>query len=58
MRKSIGSYLLDISKLIFAGVVLSTVLKIEDVSRISVLISGTIATVTFAITGFLLIWRG
>ena len=33
MKAKIADYLLDISKLVFAGVVLSTILQIEGVSK-------------------------
>jgi hypothetical protein len=58
IRKKIADYLLDISKLVFAGVVLSGIFRIEGVSHLTVLILGISATVVFALIGFVLIRRG
>ena len=55
MKKELGKYLLDVSKLVFGGVVLSGILRIEDVSKIIVLGSGIITTLLLAIGGFLLL---
>ncbi len=55
MRKQIGDYFIDVSKLVFGGVVLSTVLDIDSVPKMSILIIGICATVLLAIFGFLLI---
>ena len=41
MKEKIADYLLDISKLVFAGVVLSTILQIEGVSKLAILLTGT-----------------
>lgn len=38
----------------FGGVVLSTILEIEDVSKIKVFIAGIIATMGLAILGFII----
>ena len=55
LRTKIGDYLVDVSKLIFGGVVLSTILNIQSVPRGSVLVIGRLATIFFAIWGFYLI---
>lgn len=55
LRKEIGNYLLDISKLVFGGAVLASVLKIEDFNKLWILLSGTIVTLVLAFGGFLLI---
>ena len=55
MRNEIGKYLLDVSKLVLAGVVLSAVFEIEGMSKILLLVVGFIITVFIAIWGFLLI---
>ena len=52
MKDRIGNYLLDISKLIFAGMVLGVILDIGGVSKLAVLISGVMTTVLFALVGF------
>ncbi|HEY9124051.1 MAG TPA: DUF6722 family protein [Bacteroidales bacterium] len=49
-----GEYLIDVSKLTFGGVVLSVVLKISH-NKLLVLIVGVLATLLFAIWGFLLL---
>ena len=56
MKDKIGDYLLDISKLVFAGVVLSTVLEL-DVSKPLVLFVDVYASFMIAIMGFLFLWR-
>ena len=55
MKDRIGNYLLDISKLIFAGMVLGVILDIGGVSKTAVLITGVWATIVFALIGFALI---
>jgi len=55
MRNEIGKYLLDVSKLVLGGVVLSTIFEIEDMSKWVILLVGFIITIFFAIIGFLLI---
>jgi hypothetical protein len=57
IKEKIADYLLDISKLVFVGVVLSGIFKIEGVSHLSVLILGISTTVIFALIGFVLIRR-
>ena len=54
MEEKIADYLLDISKLIFAGVVLSTVLQIENLSELTALLIGMHASVFTAIAGFVI----
>ena len=54
MKEKIADYLLDISKLVFAGVVLSAILQVEGISKSAVLFSGISATVIFALIGFTL----
>ena len=58
MRKEIGKYLLDVSKLVFAGVVLSSVLKVEDISKFLLLFIGLTVTFLLALFGFLYIKKG
>jgi len=55
LRAKIGDYLVDVSKLIFGGVVLSTILNIQSVPKGSILIAGGLATIIFAVLGFYLI---
>ncbi|MBI4778145.1 hypothetical protein HY792_04420 [Candidatus Desantisbacteria bacterium] len=54
MRQKVGDYLLDVSKLIFAGVVLGSILGFEDVPKMVVLILGSLATLIIALVGFML----
>ena len=54
MRSKIADYLLDISKLVFAGVVLSVILQIEGASKLAILLTGICATVLLALIGFTL----
>ena len=51
-NKEFGKYFLDISKLIFGGVVLATILKIENINRVLVLALGACAALFFAWYGF------
>ena len=51
-RKELGKYFLDVSKLIFGGVVLATILKLENINRALVLGLGLFATLIFAKIGF------
>ena len=55
LRKEVGKYFLDISKLIFGGVVIASILKIDDISKILVLIVGTVVTFLFAAVGFVVL---
>lgn len=52
MRKKIAAYLLDISKLVFAGVVLGAVLDIEGLPRLAVFLAGVYATIFLAVVAF------
>jgi hypothetical protein len=49
---------LDISKLIFAGIVLGNIFSGADFSRGLILIAGLSATVLFALIGFMLTNEG
>ena len=50
--KELGKYLLDLSKLIFGGGVLATIMKIEDMNRGMVLIGGVLIAGITAYIGF------
>lgn len=54
LRKEIGKYFIDISKLVLGGVVLASVIKIEDISRIAILIVGILVTLITATIGFVI----
>ena len=51
MKQEIGKYCIDISKLVFGGVVLSQVLNITG-NKILIIVLGLIASISFAIIGF------
>ena len=55
--KEFGKYFLDISKLIFGGIVIASIIKIENVSRLSLLMVGIVVTSIFALIGFRLLKR-
>ena len=55
MRIKIGEYLLDVSKLVFGGSVLSTVLEIDNLSKGGILITSIGAVLFLALLGFFLI---
>lgn len=55
MKKEIAKFFIDIAKLIFGGVVVASIIKIEDISRIWVLATGLLATSGFALIGFVIL---
>ena len=55
MRNEIGKYLLDVSKLVFGGVVLGSIFQIEEMSKFVILALGVVVTLFLAILGFMLI---
>jgi len=54
LTEQIGTYLIDVSKLTFGGVVLSVILEISK-NKLLILAFGFSATLIFAIWGFLLL---
>jgi len=56
-NKELGKYFLDISKLIFGGIVIASIIKIENVSRYELLMIGIAVTSIFAWIGFRLLKR-
>jgi hypothetical protein len=54
MKKEIGKYLLDVSKLIFGGAVLFGIMK-EEISLAYIVPVGLVAASSMAVWGFLLI---
>ena len=54
MKKELGKYLLDISKLVFGGVILSAVIDISE-NKLMIIAVGFLANVILALAGFLLI---
>lgn len=55
IRKELAKFFIDVAKLIFAGVVLASIIKMEDVSRIWVLATGLLGTLGFALIGFFIL---
>ena len=53
-KKEIGKYLIDASKLIFGGMVLASVLQINNLSKTGIMLFGIIVTL-LSIAGFNLI---
>lgn len=52
LRKEVGKYFVDVSKLLFGGVVLSSILKIQGLSNFVVIIAGATAVIILALFGF------
>ncbi len=55
IKKRIGEYFLDISKLIFGGVVVGTILRIDFLPKNGILITGILTVLIFSWFGFFLI---
>jgi hypothetical protein len=55
MDKEVGKYLIDVSKLVFGGVVLAGIWKLEDIEHIELLLYGIIASFFLAVSGFLFV---
>ncbi|MDR3286419.1 MAG: hypothetical protein LBT27_03140 [Prevotellaceae bacterium] len=54
MREQLGKYCIDLSKLVFGGAVLSSIMK-EDVSLLWIILLGGSVVSILAVAGFLLI---
>ena len=52
-RKELGSYFIELSKLIFGGVVLGTVLNFNYIDKMLLLVGGGIFMILFATLGFI-----
>lgn len=55
IRKEFGKFFIDIAKLVFGGVVLASIIKIENISRVWILLLGISATSLFALIGFFIL---
>ena len=53
-----GKYFLDLSKLIFAGIVLGNIFSGENFSQVVIIVAGLSSTVFFALIGFMLTQEG
>jgi hypothetical protein len=56
-NKELGKYFLDISILIFGGIVIASVIEIENVSKYGLLLIGILITGIFATVGFRILKR-
>lgn len=54
MKTELGKYFIDISKLVFGGVVLSQVLNISQ-NKILIIALGLMASIIFALIGFMIL---
>lgn len=52
LRKEIGKYFVDVSKLLIGGAVLSSVLKIQGLSSVWVITLGSVLALILALAGF------
>lgn len=57
LKVKLGDYLIEISKLTFGGIVLGTVLNINNVDKIYLIISGLITTLVLLGLGFYLLFK-
>lgn len=55
IRKEFGKFFIDIAKLVFGGVVLASIIKIENISKIWIFLLGISATILFAFIGFFIL---
>ena len=55
LKKEIGKYFVDVSKLVVGGAVLSTVINMGALPKSRILISGLAIATVFAIFGFILL---
>jgi len=57
MYQKVAEYLIDVSKLILAGVVITTITGIQNISKLFVLVLGIVATLSFAMIGFVMLYK-
>ena len=50
-----GEYMLDLSKLVFGGIVLVVIMQIESLSNRTLLVTGLLASVFTSVLGMLLV---
>jgi len=55
VKKEMGKHCLDLAKVLFGGMVLATVMNIENISKIMLIIGGILATLLFTWIGYTLI---
>lgn len=55
-KDELGNYFIEISKLIFGGIVLGTVLNLDSIHKPFLLLWGLLVTLLFLIFGFVLIY--
>ena len=56
MKTELGKYFVDISKLVFGGVVLSQILNVTE-NKTILIVLGITASVIFALLGFIILNR-
>jgi hypothetical protein len=56
LKEKTGDFLLDIAKLLVAGVVLSSIFD-DTMTRNSAVITGAIATAAFILAGFIVLYK-
>ena len=54
-KKEIGKYFVDVSKLVFGGMVLASVLQLSDLTKTGLMLLGIGVTILLAVAGFNLI---
>lgn len=55
MQQKIADYILDIAKLVFAGVVLGGIFRIATLAQPTMVLLGVTATIILALIGFILV---
>ncbi|TAF73114.1 MAG: hypothetical protein EAZ53_13735 [Bacteroidetes bacterium] len=56
-KKEIGKFLVDMSKLVFGGVILASIIKTGEIDQKILVIFSLIVTLTLALGGFILIFN-
>ena len=54
-KKEIGKYFVDVSKLVFGGMVLASVLQLSDLTKTGLMLLGIGVTILLPVAGFNLI---
>lgn len=53
IREKVGDYFMDLSKLIFGGVVLSAIINLNADNLINILVYGILSTLFFGLIGYI-----
>jgi hypothetical protein len=54
-RKELGKFFIAIGKLVFAGVILATALKIDDFPKLNLILFGTLGMISIVTFGVLIL---